>query len=311
MNNIYGDGFGGSQNSIEPFIQSIMASSQSQPNTNQSMLPQIGRSMAAPEQQQPMNTVFKDAINPYQQATLDLRKQELQQRGDIAGSRLGLDTQKVDIQKQRADAYDFKTKNPNLKIIEQRGGNTVAINPTTGEVVKDFGPSGFLSDSEKLELQQEGAMKRIGATGQQQRETALLRGDIERGNIGLRGEEDRKTKEVIPGKSTKPVDTAIELKNRVANKAQQGVIENPAWSKYITIEPDGRVSVNVPTGMFGKTAEEATKIRGDIQKYLYEETPTTETEIPQKNEITKPIPGRTDMIGVSTDGGKTWTARKK
>lgn len=79
------------------------------------------------------------------------------------------------IRQQRADVYEFKARNPNLKLIMTKGGNVQAFNPLTGET-KDTGiPTGSLTEADKLSLQQEHALERIQETGGQQRQTETLR----------------------------------------------------------------------------------------------------------------------------------------
>lgn len=102
-----------------------------------------------PERQKQISV--QQAISPYQQALLEQRQRELQtrekiaeggveSREKIAGEREETRRSDLDIKQQRADAYDFKARNPNSKfIIDRVSGNMTAVNPITGAPVRDFG----------------------------------------------------------------------------------------------------------------------------------------------------------------------------
>lgn len=313
MDNIYG-GMGGDGSSIEPFIQSIMASSQPSPmNLNPSMLTNIGGRIAAPETEEPRNeirnTVFQDIMTPYQQAQIDLRRQELGQRKEIESERQQTQQERTNIQKQRADVYEFKSKNPNVRIIEQRGGNTIAINPATGETIRDFGPSGFLDEQEKIQLQQEGALERIGATGEQQRETATMRGEIERGNIGLRGEEARRTK-IAPSEIKEELPTQTRV--RQFNAARELYNSNPELRPFIKLSGNDFQITSPGTGFFGPTGP--TKEQYDkINQTIFSGALSRQAPLSERATTVEPIyktqrntrTGETRRV-MSTDGGKTW-----
>ncbi len=79
------------------------------------------------------------------------------------------------IRQQRADVYEFKARNPNLKLIMTKGGNVQAFNPADG-TTKDTGiPTGSLTEADKMSLQQENALEQIGARTQGQKEVETLR----------------------------------------------------------------------------------------------------------------------------------------
>jgi hypothetical protein len=95
----------------------------------------------------------------------------------------------------RANVYDWKAKNPMAKIIAPKGGNIKAINPITGQTIMDFGPSGTMSDKERLELEQTNRMNlqndaqaaRVDLQDDQQEATAELEGTRQRNRIALKG----------------------------------------------------------------------------------------------------------------------------
>ena len=57
------------------------------------------------------------------------------------------------IAEMRARVYQFKSQNPGAKIVVQRGGNTVAIDPISGKTIRDFGPSGLMDEQTKSDLE--------------------------------------------------------------------------------------------------------------------------------------------------------------
>lgn len=79
------------------------------------------------------------------------------------------------IRQQRADVYEFKARNPNLKLIMTKGGNVMAFNPADGST-KDTGiPTGSLTEADKMSMAQENSVERIEKTGDEQRKTEDLR----------------------------------------------------------------------------------------------------------------------------------------
>jgi hypothetical protein len=86
------------------------------------------------------------------------------------------------IRKQRADVYEFKAKNPNMKIISPPGGNIIAVDPTNPNKVitltdQDGNPisSGSLSETDKINLQHENAMEKVDTQIQGQKEVENIR----------------------------------------------------------------------------------------------------------------------------------------
>lgn len=73
------------------------------------------------------------------------------------------------IRQQRADVYEYKARNPDFRF--DFSGPTVMISdPASGQVTNSKIPTGSLSDTDKIALQQESALEQIGARGRQARE---------------------------------------------------------------------------------------------------------------------------------------------
>lgn len=179
-------------------------------------------------------------------AQLGLKEKELDfkqlKHGDDLNFKQAKHTDDLAIKQQRADVYDFKAKNPNAKFITSKGGNIMAINPMSGELLGEW-DSGTMSDEEKLNLQSENAGKledkrQTGRTSvQTQRDLGAMGRVVEGGN------QTRLTN------AEKPVSSGtmeLEKKRALENRATQALINNPEWDDYIEFTDDG-VKFNPPS----------------------------------------------------------------
>lgn len=105
-----------------------------------------------------------ERIMAHQQVADELRQQaqDAKEKNDL---------RKADIAEKRASIYEFKAKNPQMKLIIPKGGNIIAMNPITGEQHDTGIDSGSMNEMDKLNLTQEGAMAKIEGTGEQARKT--------------------------------------------------------------------------------------------------------------------------------------------
>jgi len=117
---------------------------------------------------------WKDLIGPAQQAA-NLERQEnvnermlayqtisQELRAEADAERARNNERNAQIRQQRADVYEFKAHNPNFRL--DFSGPTVKVaNPITGEVRDTGMETGALSDADKMILQQENELERIGA----------------------------------------------------------------------------------------------------------------------------------------------------
>lgn len=104
----------------------------------------------------------------HQQIADELRKQaqdETAKKNDAAAA----------VAKQRADAYEFKARNPNLKF-NFSGPTVMVTDPTTGKVSDTKIPTGSLSDADKAALDQKNDLAKIEAQGKNQQTVAETRG---------------------------------------------------------------------------------------------------------------------------------------
>jgi hypothetical protein len=158
-----------------------------------SRVSQIGRQVANQQSQLPVNTqpamnvVYKSNSEP---GTEILRQSsvraspELELEREKIAATAGLRQQDIGIRQQRADVYQFKAQNPNMRVLVGKDGMTRAVNPITGEI-QELGQTG-LSDEEAAKLNQTYQMERIEGRGNIQRELQETRGRQEMEQINER-----------------------------------------------------------------------------------------------------------------------------
>ena len=246
---------------------------------------QIGNRIA-PEQPKP-NTQFNwpEPISPFQRESLNLKRDELRQRGTVESNKLDLNRDKLesttqdkdrgrDIQQQRADIYAFKAKNPNMVLRETKGGNYTFFNPQSGETVDTGVATGSLSEEDKLELMNTNAIKQIDARGDVQRDLLKTRGEqgqaLEntRGNnaltqIGARIAGQERLQDTRGNQSLAQIAArAAETRTTNAARPNRGELPNqtrgrqdniarelsmdPVLGKFIKVNDDGSFTVTPP-----------------------------------------------------------------
>lgn len=219
---------------------------------------------------------YKDTIGPAKEAavieksnnvnerTLAYQTISAELRQQAQESKDKNDATNAQIRQQRADIYDFKSKNPNMKIVTTKGGNVQAINPQTGETIDTGIPTGSLSELDKLNLQHENSLEDISARGDESRETARVR-----------GEESRLTKQTSPAinPNIKPKSTTIKpdspaaTRTRQLNTARELVNTDPSLKPFIKFDGNN-FEIEAPSeGFFGHkgpTDEQFKKIKKSI-----------------------------------------------
>jgi len=279
-------------------------------------------------------TDWKNQIGPAQQAA-NLERQEnsnmrmlayqtvsQELRAQADAERAKNNEVNANIRQQRADIYDFKSKNPGLKVIATKGGNVMLLNPADGKTTDTGIPSGVLSEADKITLGQENALERIQATGSQQRQTegvrqagresiAETRGwqvyNVPDGSGGTKAVKiNQITGEVRDlatptgaitrptnggGRSTTAESPAV-IRTKQATSARQIVNTNPELGKWVKFNGPYDFTVTPPTtggGLFAKSGPTQQQY-DQIRQLIYGDMPA----IPQ--------PGRTgDNGSVKTD----------
>jgi hypothetical protein len=182
---------------------------------------QIGPIQSAANMERYANT--NERQNAYQtiQAALRDRGQENQ---------FNINQEKVDNARRRTEIYDYKTKHPNVKIYAPKGGNVQIMDPATGKMTDTGIATGTLTEMDRLNLQAEDKVEAIDEAARQARITE-----------GVKGDEARKTKAVVPGKaptdaSGKPL-TPGQIRVQQHDAARQFAIQHPELAPYIKFGP--------------------------------------------------------------------------
>lgn len=246
--------------------------------------------------------------------------QELRQQAQAAKE--ANDAEKLKVSQHRADVYDFKAKNPGMKLAFPKGGNIQAIDPQTGEA-KDTGiPTGSMTELDKMNLTHDQRTDEIHTRGDETRETEGVKHTNRVGEIFARGDEARKTKST-PGGGTGGGSTKAELPTqtriRQFNAARELWNSRPDLRPFIKLGRPGSndFSVTPPSngGFFstaGPTAEQHKAINDAI--YGKASIPINQpgrSNTADKNGQRMVKTQRNTKTGAtreveSYDGGKTW-----
>lgn len=222
---------------------------------------------------------------PLQREELDLKHRSIELDAMLAAQKLGTQSRAQDIQQQRANVYEFKAKNPNLKIVIPKGGNIQAIDPISGQVVQDLGPSGTMSEEEKQQLVGDQRLDQISKQGENQSNLQQMRGNQAIEQIGTRIAGQKEIQSMKPATSMSPSQIANQQVN-VANELRN---TRPDLAQFISIDANGQVMITPPSepGMFGgggptpeQFNEMKTKIYGGDINLPQTVKPTTPTAKP-------------------------------
>lgn len=184
------------------------------------------------------------SITPTQKEAFRLQEKEIESRGDIARHGMGIKERDSAIRQQRADIYDFKAKNPHMKIIMPPGGNVSAINPLTGETM-DLGiSSGKMDEEDRLRLTGGQRMEQIGARGDIQRDIQGTRGQQRLGEIAASIAGRQQLQDTRPNKELAPT----QLRTTQQNIARELVNTRPDLGKFITFDERGNPVNTAPQG---------------------------------------------------------------
>lgn len=233
-------------------------------------------------------------ISPLQRETLDLKRQDLDQKRELGQQRLDItdknNQNKTGIARTRAEIYEFKAKHPDVKIQAPKGGNLTYYDPTQGKMVDTGIPSGTMTEEDKQHLIGQQKQEEIGSRGAESANVATIRNTGELANIAARGAQARQTKEDVPNKAELPTQTRV----RITNNANKLLNTNPELAQFIKIDPNGMVNVTGPsegwTGHSGPTAEQYKKINDAIYGAAPSSTVTTPSSTTPKKGDKKKFP---------------------
>ncbi len=212
---------------------------------------------------------WKNKVGPVENAATQERignqnirtSQISQEKQDLAEKKLTQDTANKEadrkIRADRAATYDFKTKHPNHLIKENDKGQLIAIDPQSGQtsILADENgepiKSSILTDTDKINMQIEGRLKAIEATGKNQQSNIAATGaearkteadkEVNRqSDIASRGAQARTTKSTA-GTTTgasKPLPPS-QIKTQQYNKAREAYNSHPEWQQFIKLGDPG------------------------------------------------------------------------
>lgn len=182
--------------------------------------------------------------------------------------------------------------------------------------------AGKLPDAQKAAQDFANDLAKINVQGGYTLANTAAAGRNQLANTAAAGAQARLTK-AAPG-TDKPEDAELptQTSSRILNKAIEVKAKNPKWGKYIHFLPGKVVSVAMPKAEYGSLMDWG----GASEKELKEVTDAiygadvppppppsanTGTSTQAAPVIEKPVPGRPDLVAVSSDGGKTWKAQAK
>lgn len=216
--------------------------------------------------------------------TISDQEDKTRNQNDLANKNLELKAGDQKIRQQRADAYEFRIKNPN-HIIKEAGEYLVSIDPQSGEseLIRDSSgepiETGKLDDKTKLQLQLDNSLKEIGARNSASKELEGVkqtnRKDLETTKETNR-QKDITARSSSPKTTTTKTETAANRHTRLFDKAVEGINKNPAWNEYIHLDiPHKTFKIDTPeskSGLFGLGAKKGgdPTIAKSITDYIYE-----------------------------------------
>lgn len=234
------------------------------------------------------------------------------------------------IRQQRADVYQWKAQNPDLKF--NFDGPTVTFaHPKTGQITDTKVPTGNLSDADKIALQGEAALEQIGARGTEQRKTEGIRQEGRetlaetRGwkiynipdptNPGqqkavkineITGEVKDLSQSVGLVSRTSVIDKELmptQIRTRTKNIIDKVLAEHPEWEMYVDRNTGLIRPVGTGTGKYDLTQE----VRNRIVNAIYGENTPAITQPKRTGSIVSPEPAKTGKIRVRAPDGRTGT----
>lgn len=116
-------------------------------------------------------------ITPLEKEKLRLTEKGIDTRVDIASESADIRRQDAATREMRARVYEFRANNPNAIFRSIPGGDLKAFDPRTGREIANLGPSGLLTDSEKLSIGHTNTMERDSVRHDQTRDLEGIRSD--------------------------------------------------------------------------------------------------------------------------------------
>lgn len=215
---------------------------------------------------QGMNTVFT-GITPYQQAGLDLRRQELEDKRQTGDEQAEINRAKLQatqennqgnlgIRQQRADTYDFSKRNPEQKFLPVKGGDYMAGNPLTGELSDTGVNTGMMTDEDKQIAAYKQALDLLRGRNQNSLDLQKMRNQGALDQINQRAA----TRPAPINREMLPTQSRVDI----ANRGKQLFNQHPELTQYLQFDESGYPMIKSGT---------SPDIAHQINNYLYS-TPT-------------------------------------
>lgn len=153
----------------------------------------LGNQGAAPDIARRILGAENNPATEYQKGQLDLKTRQLQETASKNDATSELNKQKLAVSQQRANVYDFKSKNPGVKFqVNKASGNLEALDPISGKIVNVLGQFQMPED-ELIALNQD---NKIGLQNNQGNINSNLEGQRQTGRETLEEVKARHAREL-------------------------------------------------------------------------------------------------------------------
>jgi len=236
-------------------------------------LKNIGQQMTQ-QPKPPMGVAYNPGISDFQRANLGLKRDELNQKKSLAESGLDIRRDDQNIRQQRADIYDYKAKNPNLKFVIGANGNFMTQDPSTGEMTDTGHSSAKMGDAEKLKITGEQRMGEIKAKQSGAEKLQGIKGTQALSQIGARVSGQQATDAAkINLTSDKPLLPTQE-KVQQNNSARELMTRRPDLAPFIELDDKGGFTITQPgTSFFGSPTGPSAEQAKEITDHIYNAKP--------------------------------------
>ena len=245
--------------------------------------------------EKPMDVVFKDSPNPnllsrgekeeirLRDRALDLTSRGQDVQRDIATDRNAYMLEKLGselaIKQQRADAYDRRVDQPNLKVFRGADGKEYTWDENTGKIVSELGAGARMTDEQLAQRRQSDMLERIAKQLEGNIQRDDNRAQNERTLIGDRTQGQININANKPQDPMSPRDQMAEVDLRFRT-----ALNDPKYAPFIQTGPDGRTLSLVPaTGL----SPEQQRLYQEVRKYIF--PPTTPASGGNTAPVTAPI----------------------
>ena len=269
----------------------------------------------------PMNVVYDQGPEQFNKK-LKLEEKELEVKGKTAEALAGLKAGQLDVNQQRADAYEFGVRNPQGQVIQPRGGNATVINRRTGQAIDTGVNTGTMTQDDELAARAKAALAQ-GAQrneGQSNLETQRQGGRVDLAEMAGRQRAEAQAAQDAAAAGRQQVaqefqaGQARQRPDAINSRAREVANQDPSLQQWMEFDPssgDFQISPNTPPD-----------ILGEINRRIY--TPRNvplgqQPGVSNQSNLNPAVTGtqgqtqikrqrnpQTGQTRISTDGGRTW-----